>query len=50
MVETLLLARNSESLRGLVAAMLGQSVTESRYVDWMLHCMSVVVGRSISRF
>ena len=41
---------NSESLRGLVVAMLGQSVTASRYVDWMLHCWSVVVGRSISRF
>ena len=25
--------RNSESLRGLDAALLGQSVTESRYVD-----------------
>ena len=34
----------------LVVAMLGQSVTASRYVDWMLHCWSVVVGRSISRF
>ena len=31
-------------------AMLGQSVTASRYVDWMLHCWSAVVGRSISRF
>ena len=50
MVESWLLARNSESLRGLVVAMLGQSVTASRYVDWMLHCRSVVVGRSISRF
>ena len=30
--------------------MLGQSVTASRYVDWMLLCWSVVVGRSISRF
>ena len=30
--------RNSESLRGLDAALLGQSVTASRYVDWMLHC------------
>ena len=50
MVESWLLARNSESLRGLVVAMLGQSVTTSRYVDWMLHCRSVVVGRSISRF
>ena len=28
-----LLARNSESLRGLDAALLGQSVTASRYVD-----------------
>ena len=44
------LARNSESLRGLVVAMLGQSVTASRYVDWMMSCWSVVVGRSISRF
>ena len=50
MVELWLLARNRESLRGLVVAMLGQSVTASRYVDWMLHCRSVVVGRSISRF
>ena len=50
MVESWLQARNSESLRGLVVAMLGQSVTASRYVDWMLHCKSVVVGRSISRF
>ena len=33
MVESWLLARNSESLRGLVVAMLGQSVTASRYVD-----------------
>ena len=33
MVELWLLARNSESLRGLVVAMLGQSVTASRYVD-----------------
>ena len=31
-------------------AMLGQSVTASRYVDWMLHCWSAVVGRSISQF
>ena len=50
MVESWLLARNSESLRGLVVAMLGQSMTASRYVDWMLHCRSIVVGRSISRF
>ena len=50
MVKSWLLARNSESLRGLVVAMLGQSVTASRYVDWMLHCRSVVVSRSISRF
>ena len=32
MVESWLLARNSESLRGLVVAMLGQSVTASRYI------------------
>ena len=38
MVESWLLARNSESLRGLVVAMLGQSVTASCYVDWMLQC------------
>ena len=44
MVESWLLARNSESLRGLVVAMLGQSVTASRYVDWMLCYRSVVVG------
>ena len=50
MVESCLLARNSESLWGIVVAMLGQSVTASRYVDWMLHCRSVMVGRSISRF
>ena len=50
MVESWLLTRNRESLRGLVVVMLGQSVTASRYVDWMLHCRSVVVGRSISRF
>ena len=50
MVESWLLARNSKSLRGLVVAMLGQSVTVSRYVDWMLHCKSIVVSRSISRF
>ena len=37
----------NESLRGLVVAMLGQCVTASRYVDWMLHCWSVVVGGSI---
>ena len=41
---------NSESLRGLDAVMLGQSVTAGRYVDWVLHCESVVFGRSISRF
>ena len=45
-----LLAHNSGSLHGLVVAMLEQSVTASRYVDWMRHCRSVVVGRSISRF
>ena len=50
MVESWLLARDSESLCGLVVAMLGQSVTASRYVDWILHCRSVVVGRLISRF
>ena len=33
MVELWLLARNSESLRGLDAALLGKSVTTSRYVD-----------------
>ena len=50
MVESWLLASNSELLRGLVVTMLGQSVTRSRYVDWMLHCRSVVIGRLISRF
>ena len=29
--------RNSESLRGLDAVMLGQSVSAGRYVDWMLY-------------
>ena len=45
----LVASRYSES-SWLVVAMLGQSVTASRYVDWMLHCWNVVVGRSISRF
>ena len=34
----------------LFVTMLGQTMTASRYADWMLHCWSVVVGRSMSRF
>ena len=44
-----LLARQ-RVVRELVVAMLGQSVTVNRYVDCMLHCGSVDVGRSIYRF
>ena len=33
-----------------VVAMLGQSVTASRFVDWKLYSWGVMVGRSISRF
>ena len=43
-----MVASRYSELSWLVVAMLGQSVTASLYVDWMLHCKSVVVGRSIS--
>ena len=49
-VESFWLLAGTASRTWLVVAMLGQSVTASRYVDWMLHCWGVVVGRSISRF
>ena len=49
-VESFWLLAGTASRTWLVVAMLGQSVTASRYVGWMLHCWSVVVGRSISRF
>ena len=48
-VESLDASRYSES-SWLVVAMLGQSITASCYADWMLHCWSIVVCRSISRF
>ena len=44
-----LVASRYSELSWLVVAMLGQSITASHYVDWMLSCWSIVVGRSISR-
>ena len=48
-VESFLVASRYSESSWLVVAMLGQSVTAGRYVDWMLYGCSIVVGRSISR-